>query len=116
MKELRAGMLEVIPSGLLEGSASRASEFGAKGSLTAEELRLLLSGMPEVDLRTLQRCTVWHDESGLPAGPSAAQRVAAIQEWFWLSVAHFDRPLRHELVSEFRIFSLLHLFLPTPHA
>ena len=90
---MRAGVFEVVPRALLEGSGSS----GANLQLTAEDLRLLLCGVPELDIGALERYTSWHDESGLPANISSA-RLASLKMWFWQLVARLTRDQQHDLV------------------
>lgn len=106
---MRTGVFEVVPRSLLDGTGWS----GANVQLTAEDLRLLLCGVPELDVGTLERYTSWHDESGLPASLSAT-RLANLKIWFWQLVARLNREQQHDLVSPsplplFRASSLYHI-------
>lgn len=109
-------MFDVLPANALDG-------------LTAEDLRLLLNGIWDVDVDLLASYTTFLDESNCGAAAaegssgeqgenstenqpsittgsavaSASDRVSRLKRWFWHVVRSMDSRQRQDLVRETRI-------------
>ncbi|CAL8144298.1 unnamed protein product [Orchesella dallaii] len=80
LEELRNGVHDVIPPSSLEG-------------LTAEDLRLLMNGVGEINVTTLMSYTTFNDESG-----EAHDKLARFKKWFWQMVEKMSNLERQELL------------------
>lgn len=65
LEQIRQGVFDVLPQNAME-------------SLTAEDLRLLLIGVTEIDTSVLQSYTTFSDESN-----SKPEAQAHYKRWFW---------------------------------
>lgn len=103
---MRLGVFDVLPANSLDG-------------LTAEDLRLLLNGIWDVDVDLLASYTTFLDESNCGAAAAAAEggvqsenatetttnvsaaneRVARLKRWFWHVVRSLDARQRQDLVN-----------------
>ncbi|KAK2726284.1 hypothetical protein QYM36_000668 [Artemia franciscana] len=77
---IRSGVLDVIPGSTLDG-------------LTAEDFRLLLNGVGDIDVQTLISFTSFNDESG-----ESAERLLRFKKWFWAVVEKMNNRERQDLV------------------
>lgn len=82
------GVLDVLPETALEG-------------LTAEDLRLLLNGVGDINVAALVSYTSFNDESGEPP-----ERLARFKRWLWAIVDKMTHLERQDLVST-KIYLLL---------
>ncbi|GFO10305.1 E3 ubiquitin-protein ligase ubr5 [Plakobranchus ocellatus] len=80
LRNLRLGVFDVIPSNSLDG-------------LTAEDLRLLLNGVGDINVQTLISYTSFNDESG-----ENNERVQRFKRWFWAVVEKMNNFERQDLV------------------
>ncbi|XP_062606641.1 E3 ubiquitin-protein ligase UBR5-like isoform X3 [Saccostrea cucullata] len=80
LKHLKLGVFDVIPSSSLEG-------------LTAEDLRLLLNGVGDINVQTLISYTSFNDESG-----ESNDKVQRFKRWFWSVVEKMNNHERQDLV------------------
>lgn len=78
---IRVGVLDVLPESALEG-------------LTAEDLRLLLNGVGDINVTALVSYTSFNDESGEPP-----ERLARFKRWLWAIVDKMTHLERQDLVS-----------------
>lgn len=78
---MRMGVLDVLPESALEG-------------LTAEDLRLLLNGVGDINVAALVSYTSFNDESGEPP-----ERLARFKRWLWAIVDKMTHLERQDLVS-----------------
>lgn len=83
---MRVGVLDVLPESAVEG-------------LTAEDLRLLLNGVGDINVAALVSYTSFNDESGEPP-----ERLARFKRWLWAIVDKMTHLERQDLVSNL-IFS-----------
>lgn len=81
LEEMRLGVFDVIPKNSLEG-------------LTAEDFRLLLNGVGDIDVQTLISYTSFNDESGENGG----EKVQKFKRWFWSVVEKMTNQERQDLV------------------
>ncbi|CAL1260917.1 unnamed protein product [Larinioides sclopetarius] len=70
LEALRSGVYDVLPSSAFDG-------------LTAEDFRLLLNGVGEINVQTLISYTSFNDESA-----EGADRLLRFKRWFW-SIVYF---------------------------
>lgn len=77
---MRQGVLDVLPEGALDG-------------LTAEDLRLLLNGVGDINVAVLISYTSFTDESGQPG-----DRLARFKRWLWAIVDKMTHLERQDLV------------------
>lgn len=75
------GILDVLPESALEG-------------LTAEDLRLLLNGVGDINVAALVSYTSFNDESG-----EQPERLARFKRWLWAIVDKMTHLERQDLVS-----------------
>ncbi|KAK6960404.1 E3 ubiquitin-protein ligase UBR5 [Biomphalaria glabrata] len=80
LRNLRLGVFDVIPSNSLDG-------------LTAEDLRLLLNGVGDINVQTLISYTSFNDECG-----ESSERVQRFKRWFWAVVEKMNNYERQDLV------------------
>lgn len=96
-QHIRQGVFDVLPRNALDG-------------LTAEDLRLILNGVGEVDVDVLANYTTFQDEAGSVSadlnklGDSSGNngnqdKIARLKRWFWNTLRGFDNKQRQELVS-----------------
>ena len=85
---MRVGVLDVLPESALEG-------------LTAEDLRLLLNGVGDINVAALVSYTSFNDESGEPP-----ERLARFKRWLWAIVDKMTHLERQDLVSHFKLLSI----------
>ncbi|XP_026324159.1 E3 ubiquitin-protein ligase UBR5 isoform X3 [Hyposmocoma kahamanoa] len=80
LEAMRMGVLDVLPETALEG-------------LTAEDLRLLLNGVGDINVAALVSYTSFNDESGEPP-----ERLARFKRWLWAIVDKMTHLERQDLV------------------
>lgn len=80
LKHIKLGVFDVIPSNSLEG-------------LTAEDLRLLLNGVGDINVQTLISYTSFNDESG-----ENNDKVQRFKRWFWSVVEKMNNQERQDMV------------------
>ncbi|CAF4882284.1 unnamed protein product [Pieris macdunnoughi] len=80
LEAMRVGVLDVLPESALEG-------------LTAEDLRLLLNGVGDINVAALVSYTGFNDESGEPP-----ERLARFKRWLWAIVDKMTHLERQDLV------------------
>ncbi|XP_072935848.1 E3 ubiquitin-protein ligase hyd isoform X3 [Epargyreus clarus] len=80
LEAMRVGILDVLPESALEG-------------LTAEDLRLLLNGVGDINVAALVSYTSFNDESG-----EQPERLARFKRWLWAIVDKMTHLERQDLV------------------
>ncbi|XP_069676360.1 E3 ubiquitin-protein ligase UBR5 isoform X2 [Periplaneta americana] len=80
IEQLRAGVFDVLPAGSLDG-------------LTAEDLRLLLNGVGDINVAVLISYTSFNDESG-----ESGERLVKFKRWLWSIVEKMSHIERQDLV------------------
>ncbi|XP_045542475.1 E3 ubiquitin-protein ligase UBR5 isoform X3 [Papilio machaon] len=80
LESIRVGVLDVLPESSLEG-------------LTAEDLRLLLNGVGDINVAALVSYTSFNDESGEPP-----ERLVRFKRWLWAIVDKMTHLERQDLV------------------
>jgi E3 ubiquitin-protein ligase EDD1 len=80
LDSIRLGVFDVIPRGSLDG-------------LTAEDLRLLLNGVGDINVQTLISYTSFNDESG-----EGGDKVQRFKRWLWSIVERMTSGERQDLV------------------
>ncbi|KAJ2943793.1 hypothetical protein O0L34_g8113 [Tuta absoluta] len=80
LEAMRMGVLDVLPETALEG-------------LTAEDLRLLLNGVGDINVAALVSYTSFNNESGEPP-----ERLARFKRWLWAIVDKMTHLERQDLV------------------
>ncbi|XP_049887404.1 E3 ubiquitin-protein ligase UBR5 isoform X3 [Pectinophora gossypiella] len=80
LEAMRMGVLDVLPESALEG-------------LTAEDLRLLLNGVGDINVAALVSYTSFNNESGEPP-----ERLARFKRWLWAIVDKMTHLERQDLV------------------
>lgn len=80
LKHLKSGVFDVIPANSLDG-------------LTAEDFRLLLNGVGDINVQTLISYTSFNDESG-----ESSDKVQRFKRWFWSVVEKMNNHERQDLV------------------
>ncbi|CAG7834599.1 unnamed protein product [Allacma fusca] len=80
LEEIRNGVYDVVPQSALEG-------------LTAEDLRLLLNGVGDINVTTLISYTSFNDESG-----ESSEKLLRFKKWLWSIVEKMSNLERQELV------------------
>ncbi|KAJ0181281.1 hypothetical protein K1T71_003366 [Dendrolimus kikuchii] len=80
LEAIRVGVLDVLPESAIEG-------------LTAEDLRLLLNGVGDINVAALVSYTSFNDESGEPP-----ERLARFKRWLWAIVDKMTHLERQDLV------------------
>lgn len=81
IQALRTGVFDVLPAGSLDG-------------LTAEDLRLLLNGVGDINVAVLISYTSFNDESG-----ESSERLLKFKRWLWSIVEKMSHIERQDLVS-----------------
>lgn len=80
LKALRSGVFDVLPSGALD-------------FLTAEDLRLLLNGVGDINVSTLISYTTFNDESS-----ESGEKLIKFKRWLWSIVEKMTNLERQDLV------------------
>lgn len=80
LEQLKLGVFDVVPRGSLEG-------------LTAEDFRLLINGVGDINVQTLISYTSFNDESG-----EGGEKVQRFKRWFWSTVEKMTNTERQDLV------------------
>ncbi|XP_013417983.1 E3 ubiquitin-protein ligase UBR5 isoform X2 [Lingula anatina] len=80
MESMRQGVFDVIPKNGLD-------------TLTAEDFRLLLNGVGDIDVQSLISYTSFNDESG-----EGGEKVQRFKRWFWSVVEKMTNHERQDLV------------------
>lgn len=80
LDNLRTGVFDVLPEGSLDG-------------LTAEDLRLLLNGVGDINVTVLISYTSFNDESG-----ETSDRLVKFKRWLWSIVERMSHLERQDLV------------------
>jgi E3 ubiquitin-protein ligase EDD1 len=80
LEALRTGVFDVLPAGSLDG-------------LTAEDLRLLLNGVGDINVAVLISYTSFNDESG-----ESSERLLKFKRWLWSIVEKMSHIERQDLV------------------
>ncbi|XP_059478559.1 E3 ubiquitin-protein ligase UBR5 isoform X3 [Neocloeon triangulifer] len=80
LEELRTGVFDVLPAGSLD-------------NLTAEDFRLLLNGVGDINVSTLISYTSFNDESG-----EDSDRLVRFKRWLWAIVERMTHTERQDLV------------------
>ena len=83
LENIKLGVFDVLPEGSFDG-------------LTAEDFRLLLNGMGEINVYVLISYTSFHNESN--EGP---ERLIKFKRWLWSIVEKMSLIERQDLVSYF---------------
>lgn len=81
LEAMREGVLDVLPENALEG-------------LTAEDLRLLLNGVGDINVSVLISYTAFNDESG-----ESTERLVKFKRWLWSIVEKMSHVEKQDLVS-----------------
>jgi hypothetical protein len=81
IQAVRTGVFDVLPAGSLDG-------------LTAEDLRLLLNGVGDINVAVLISYTSFNDESG-----ESSERLLKFKRWLWSIVEKMSHIERQDLVS-----------------
>ncbi|KAI4466454.1 e3 ubiquitin-protein ligase ubr5 [Holotrichia oblita] len=84
IENIRTGVFDVLPEGSLDG-------------LTAEDLRLLLNGVGDINVSVLISYTSFNDESG-----ENSERLVKFKRWLWSIVEKMTHLERQDLVSLIR--------------
>lgn len=79
-QSIRTGVFDVLPEGSLD-------------SLTAEDLRLLLNGVGDINVAVLISYTSFNDESG-----ENSERLVKFKRWLWSIVEKMTHLERQDLV------------------
>lgn len=89
LQAIRQGVMDVLPSSALD-------------NLTAEDFRLLLNGVGEIDVQTLISYTTFIDDRGTSAGKRNTvqldEQLAYFKKWFWSIVEKMTTKERQDLV------------------
>ncbi|XP_044752441.1 E3 ubiquitin-protein ligase UBR5 isoform X3 [Coccinella septempunctata] len=80
LEAIRTGVFDVLPEGALDG-------------LTAEDLRLLLNGVGDINVSVLISYTSFNDESG-----ESSERLVKFKRWLWSIVEKMSHLERQDLV------------------
>jgi len=80
LKKLREGLFDVIPAGALD-------------TLTAEDFRLLLNGVGDINVTTLIGYTSFNDESG-----ESQDRLVTFKRWLWAVIEKMAPLEKQDLV------------------
>ncbi|KAK7870183.1 hypothetical protein R5R35_012737 [Gryllus longicercus] len=80
LEAVRTGVFDVLPAGSLDG-------------LTAEDLRLLLNGVGDINVAVLISYTSFNDESG-----ESSERLVKFKRWLWSIVEKMTHLERQDLV------------------
>lgn len=88
LEALRLGVFDVLPETALD-------------SLTAEDLRLLLNGVGDINVSVLSNYTSFNDESN-----ESAEKLQRFKRWLWQIVERMTNLERQDLVRRTIKFSL----------
>ena len=92
LEAIRSGVFDVLPETALD-------------SLTAEDLRLLLNGVGDINVSVLSNYTSFNDESN-----ESAEKLQRFKRWLWQIVERMTNLERQDLVRlTFILFSLLYV-------
>lgn len=80
LKKMREGLFDVIPTGSLD-------------TLTAEDFRLLLNGVGDINVTTLIGYTSFNDESG-----ESNDRLVTFKRWLWAVIEKMSPLEKQDLV------------------
>lgn len=80
LEAVRTGVFDVLPAGSLDG-------------LTAEDMRLLLNGVGDINVAVLISYTSFNDESG-----ESSERLVKFKRWLWSIVEKMTHLERQDLV------------------
>merc|ERR1712083_776918 len=80
LKRMREGLFDVIPTGSLD-------------TLTAEDFRLLLNGVGDINVSTLIGYTSFNDESG-----ESNDRLVTFKRWLWAVIEKMTPLEKQDLV------------------
>jgi len=80
LEHMKLGLFDVLPTGSMDG-------------LTAEDFRLLLNGVGDINVQTLISYTSFNDESG-----ESPDRLVAIKRWLWSIVEKMSPIEKQDLV------------------
>jgi E3 ubiquitin-protein ligase EDD1 len=83
LEAIRSGVFDVLPETALDSS-----------SLTAEDLRLLLNGVGDINVSVLSNYTSFNDESN-----ESAEKLQRFKRWLWQIVERMTNLERQDLVS-----------------
>lgn len=86
LEALRLGVFDVLPETALD-------------SLTAEDLRLLLNGVGDINVSVLSNYTSFNDESN-----ESAEKLQRFKRWLWQIVERMTNLERQDLVSSHQSF------------
>lgn len=81
LEAIRSGVFDVLPENALD-------------SLTAEDLRLLLNGVGDINVSVLSNYTSFNDESN-----ESAEKLQRFKRWLWQIVERMTNLERQDLVS-----------------
>lgn len=81
LEAIRLGVFDVLPENALD-------------SLTAEDLRLLLNGVGDINVSVLSNYTTFNDESN-----ESAEKLQRFKRWLWQIVERMTNLERQDLVS-----------------
>lgn len=97
LEALRLGVFDVLPETALD-------------ALTAEDLRLLLNGVGDINVSVLSNYTSFNDESN-----ESAEKLQRFKRWLWQIVERMTNLERQDLVrnSSFPRFHFANLFIFT---
>jgi len=79
LQELKSGVFDVLPANALDG-------------LTAEDFRLLLNGVADINIHTLASYTTISDES------KESSRRPHFEKWFWATLEKMNQQEKQELL------------------
>lgn len=80
IQAIRAGIFDVVPAKSFDG-------------LTAEDFRLLLNGVNDINIQLLQSYVTFHDESG-----NGSEHLSYFRRWFWWVVERMTIEEKQDLV------------------
>jgi len=80
LKKIKEGVFDVIPTGSVD-------------TLTAEDFRLLLNGVGDINVTTLISYTSFNDESGEPS-----ERLVTFKRWLWAVIEKMSPLEKQDLV------------------
>lgn len=89
LESMRRGVMDVLPANALD-------------NLTAEDFRLLLNGVGEINVQTLVSYTTFIDDRGTSAGKRTSiqidEQLGYFKKWFWSIVEKMTTKERQDLV------------------
>jgi hypothetical protein len=97
LEAIRSGVFDVLPETALD-------------SLTAEDLRLLLNGVGDINVSVLSNYTSFNDESN-----ESAEKLQRFKRWLWQIVERMTNLERQDLVKNTRHLSHEPVFLSSSH-